>query len=263
MLIDNIGDKIKTFEKIESARKANPDLPICIRLDGRSFHSFTKGMKRPFDERLSNLMIETTKVLVEETGALIGYTQSDEISLILALNKDSTSQFIFDGKFQKLNSVLSGIASGYFCKHLIEKIPEKKDFLPVFDCRCFQVPSLYDAYLVLLWREQDAIKNAISMAASSLYPHKFLLNINSENKLKLIKERGIIWENFPDFFTKGTFVQKVKILKQLTEEEKKNIPIKFRPTEPIIRSEIQEIKFDNFLDKLEDPLKKIFPTIIC
>ena len=80
---DSFGDRMKMYEGIEASRILMPGLPICVRLDGRAFHTFTRGLNRPYDERLSRMMIETTKRLVEDTHALIGYTQSDEISLIL------------------------------------------------------------------------------------------------------------------------------------------------------------------------------------
>lgn len=80
-LRDDLGDRMKGYEAIETGRAAMPLLPLYARLDGRCFHAFTRGMDRPFDPALSAIMIEVTKVLVEKTHPLIGYTQSDEISL--------------------------------------------------------------------------------------------------------------------------------------------------------------------------------------
>ena len=77
--MDELGDRMKLYEQAEAGRRVTPLLPICIRLDGRGFSQWTRGLARPFDARLSDLMVETTRKLVEETGALVGFTQSDEI----------------------------------------------------------------------------------------------------------------------------------------------------------------------------------------
>ena len=95
--IQSLDNRMKLYEALETKRSFLPRLPIVARLDGRCFHSFTKKLKRPYDKRLSELMIEITKVLVEESCARIGYTQSDEITLIL-YNDDPASQLFFGGK---------------------------------------------------------------------------------------------------------------------------------------------------------------------
>ncbi len=157
-MTDNLGDYMKDLEGVETSRRAAKGKPIIARLDGRAFHTFTHGLKRPFDENLTKLMQDTTRYLVEETNALIGYTQSDEITLVWYLSESSTSQYLFDGRYQKMCSILSASATAYFNKNLAKALPSKKDWLPLFDARVWQVPTLRDAYLALLWRENDAIK---------------------------------------------------------------------------------------------------------
>ena len=126
-----------------------------IRLDGKSFSTFTKGLKRPYDERLSNLMVETTKFLVKETNACCGYTQSDEITLVL-YTEEKNSKLYFGGRLFKITSTLSAKPSVFFNRELPKYLPEKTDAIPTFNCRVWQVPSLIEAANVLLWREQDA-----------------------------------------------------------------------------------------------------------
>jgi len=92
----DLDNRMKLYEQVESARRFLPLLPVVARLDGKCFHKFTKNMKEPFDENLTQVMIETTKYLVEETNAIIGYTQSDEITLIYC-SDNSESQIFFDG----------------------------------------------------------------------------------------------------------------------------------------------------------------------
>ena len=120
---DDFGDRMKTLEQMEAGRKCLPLLPVIARLDGRGFSKFTAGLPRPFDTRLSNLMQETTKHLVEHTAAKCGYTQSDEITL--AWYSDSYDcQIFFDGKIQKMVSTLAAIASVKFNKLLPSYLPE-------------------------------------------------------------------------------------------------------------------------------------------
>ena len=106
MVFKTLGDACKWFEKNFSPEIMIPELPVIVRLDGNNFHSWTKGCKRPYDEQLSSLMIETTKFLVKETNAVVGYTQSDEITLILYSNNIKSSIYQ-DGKKQKITSKLT------------------------------------------------------------------------------------------------------------------------------------------------------------
>src|SRR3569832_1982692 len=97
---DDFGDRMKAYEAVETARKLDPLLPIYARIDGRAFSTFTRGMERPFDLRMTGAMVETTKHLVHATHARIGYVQSDEISLVW-LAEGPNSDTLFSGKVQK------------------------------------------------------------------------------------------------------------------------------------------------------------------
>ena len=184
----SLGDRMKSYEFPSTSRKAFKGQPMVVRLDGKSFHNFTKGLKRPYDERLSKLMVATTMALVDRFQAKVGYTQSDEISLVWNIECDSSAEFPFDGRFQKMESLLASYATAFFNKKLAEFLPEKEDELPTFDARAFVVPNLMEAYHALLWRQQDATKNAISMAAqiAYLYVHvnyikcKYSVNMDGE-----------------------------------------------------------------------------------
>ncbi len=170
---DNFGDRMKRYEKAESGRRFMPLLPVYARLDGRSFSKFTKGFGRPFDKRMTSVMIDTAKYLVNETHALIGYTQSDEISLVW-YSDSIDSQIFFDGKIQKMVSVLASLATVMFneCCQMNSLQNAAVSMRPIFDCRVFQLQNKMEATNALLWREQDATKNAISMAARSMFGHK-------------------------------------------------------------------------------------------
>src|SRR3990167_4790930 len=102
---DNLGNRMKSYES-EYDRRLMKLLPAFARIDGSAFHNFTKGMNRPYDTRLSDLMIDTTAWLVRETNACMGYSQSDEITLAW-YSPDNISQIYFDGRICKMNSILA------------------------------------------------------------------------------------------------------------------------------------------------------------
>ena len=108
------------YEGIEAGRRFIPTLPVMARMDGRGFSKFTKGMNRPYDERMSAAMVETTVALVKATGACFGYSQSDEITLVWH-SIDVKSQVFFDGRIQKMTSQLAALATLFFYRQVMEK----------------------------------------------------------------------------------------------------------------------------------------------
>jgi tRNA(His) guanylyltransferase len=274
---DEMGDRLKNYEGQESDRRFMPLLPICARLDGRSFSGFTRGMQRPYDPHFSQLMIDTTRYLVEETNAKIGYTQSDEISLVYYSDKIE-SQVFFDGRIQKMTSVLASMCSVYFnfiirnklfdskCK--LESNPNKDKeihfcemnnhylwikkaaMMPVFDCRVWTVPNQIEACNTLLWREQDATKNSLSMSAREYYSDKELFKKNSSEKHEMLFQKGVNWDKYPSYFKRGTYIQRRTILKKFSSEELEKLPAKHEarknPDLMIERSEVREIEMPPF-----------------
>lgn len=242
---DSLGDRHKFYERQYAGLKLMPLLPVVCRLDGKAFHSFTKGLRRPYDERLSSLMVETTKYIMAETNANIAYTQSDEISLIWYTEKLDTMLF-FDSKLLKMNSILSAMTSVFFNKNLNRFLPEKSHCNPVFDSRVWNVPTLGEASLYLLWREQDATRNSISMAAQAYYSHKELMGKSSKMKQEMLFSKGVNWNDYPAFFKRGTYIQKRTITRPYTNEELSKLPERhevFRnPSLKFTRSEIMSLE---------------------
>ncbi|SOK58419.1 tRNAHis-5'-guanylyltransferase [Yersinia phage fHe-Yen9-04] len=244
-----LGDRIKLYEKMETSNKFMPGLPIYARIDGRSFSKFTNKMIKPYDQNLSRLMQEVTKYLVKETSACIGYTQSDEISLVF-MQKSPESDIFFSGKKQKMVSVLAALATAKFIELALKFYPEEcSNRLPVFDCRVFQVPNKSEAANCLIWRSQDAIRNSIQMAGRAVFSHKELDRKNQNDILDmLINEKGINWNDYPKFFKEGSFFQRVTY-----EKDGQN-------GEVVIRSKVDEIipelKFENL--STEEKVKLIF-----
>ena len=238
--LDNLGDRLKAYERMETECKFLPTLPVYARIDGRCFSRFTKGMKRPYDETMSRIMQETTKYLVEQTGALTGYTQSDEISLIW-YSDDPKSEIFFCRKKQKMTSILAAIATAKFVELALKEFPEKcTKSLPTFDARVFQVPSVVEGMNCFLWRVQDAVKNSVTMAASTVYSHKDLLNKNSADKMDMLMEKGINWSNYPRFFKEGSFFKR--------QEYDKNGAVRTKVVECQVFDKFKDLTTDEKVD---------------
>jgi tRNA(His) 5'-end guanylyltransferase len=249
---DALGDRMKMYEMAEAGRRLLPLLPAVARIDGRSFSSFTRGLRRPYDERLSHLMVDTVKYLVQETNAVCGYAQSDEITLVW-YSPTLATQIFFDGRIQKMVSVLAGMTSSYFLYRLaVDRVlpPEYAARLPHFDCRVWSLPTLEEAANCLLWREWDATKNSISMAAQEHYSDRELLGKNSSEKQEMLFQKGVNWNDFPDLFKRGTFVQRRKVLRKFTTEEMDKLPPKHaartNPDLVVERSEVAVIPMPPF-----------------
>lgn len=263
MSIETLGDRMKDLERVEAGRRL--DYPVCIRLDGRSFHAFTRGLPRPYDARLSTLMIGLTKALVSETGARIGYTQSDEITLVLMEPSGETSEGYFGLRAQKLASITAAFASAWLTRELGRApapIPERSGSAPIFDARAWSVPSPDDAAAVLLWRELDARKNAITMAASAYYSHRQLLNKHGDEKLEMLRARGVVFEQYPAFFRRGTYVTRLTTRRPFTSEEIEALPPKHHarrdPSLVVERQVLAELDLDVPLARVTNRVAVLF-----
>lgn len=220
---DELGNRMKEYEMAEAGARLMPRLPICARIDGKRFSKFTEGLPRPYDVRLSKLMVETTKHLVDETVARIGYTQSDEISLVW-FDDDPKAQTFLDRRVQKLTSILASMTTAFFNKHLAAAIPERADALALFDCRVWAVPSKDEAANVLLWRELDATKNSVSMATRAYYPHSEVVDRGNAEMHELLFKKGVNWNDYPPFFKRGTFVRRQPVERAFTAAELDALP---------------------------------------
>jgi tRNA(His) guanylyltransferase len=223
--MDNLGDRMKVYEKMESSRRLLPLLPVCARIDGKNFSKFTRGLERPFDRRFAELMRLTTLYLVRETQANSGYTQSDEISLFW-YSDDCHSQIFLDGKIQKMVSILASMTTAFFNSHKVEHLPEKANMEALFDCRVWQLPTLEEAVNTLVWRELDATRNSVSMVARSHYSHKALHQKSGNEKKTMIMQKGDNWDDYPAFLRRGTFVQRHRVSRPFTPAELDILPIK-------------------------------------
>jgi tRNA(His) 5'-end guanylyltransferase len=253
--------RMKVYEKTSPAsNKLIPLLPTFARIDGKSFHAFTRGLNRPFDDCMIQCMQNTTKFLVEETNAKIGYTQSDEITLMW-YSSDYNSQIFFDGKLYKMISVLASMATYKFNKEKVSRLSGKVNTPAYFDCRVYQVPSRTEAVNVFKWREVDAVRNSISMLAQSLYSSKELHNKTCNQMQGLCLQKGSNWNDLPDHKKRGSYYGKMDINRKLTSDELKKLPPYHHahkdPDFIIKRGEVVNLALP-ILSTIENPINVIF-----
>lgn len=223
---DDLGDRMKFFEGIEAGRRFIPTIPVMARLDGRGFSKFTKGMDRPYDARMAAAMVGTTIDLVRATGASMGYTQSDEITLVWH-STDIKSQVYFDGRIAKMTSQLAAQATLMFYRKISSTMDhEYAERLPTFDARVWNLPNQTEAANAFLWREWDATKNSISMAASHYYHHSELTGKNGSQKQDMLHAVGVNWNDYPAFFKRGTYAQRCVLSSKFSDIERWNLPPK-------------------------------------
>ena len=211
---DDLGTRMKENYEIRTRGYLPRRTNTIIRLDGKAFHTYTKGLDRPFDYTLMDDMIEVTKFLCSEIqGCKFGYTQSDEISLVLTdYDKLNTSSW-FDGQIQKICSVSASLATAKFN----ELRPGKLAF---FDSRCFTISDKQEVVNYLIWRQQDASRNSISMVAQSEYSHKELFKKNTSQQQEMLFKKGINWNDYPVNAKRGSAVVKTYYKKGDVERSK-------------------------------------------
>ena len=222
--MSSLGDSMKQYELVSKTRLIHR-IPVIIRLDGCHFHTFTKGFEKPFDEVLMCSMIRTMKFLCQNIqGCVFGYTQSDEISLVLVDYKKLNSSAWHDNEVQKMCSVASSLCTLKFNEVFREEVhnhfspyfaDKKKEGLlaayskaletgAIFDCRAFNVPK-EDVYNCIIWRQQDATRNSIQSLAQSQFSHKELHGLSCDKlQDKLFIERGINWNDLEIYKKRGT-----------------------------------------------------------
>ena len=241
---DDLGTRMKEFyEQVPKTRLVRR-MPVAIRIDGKAFHTFTKGFHKPFDDILIKTMQETTKYLCENIqGCVLGYTQSDEITLILVDYQKLTSSAWFDYEVQKLCSISASMATmafnKYFAKNVDDYRFDKWDGISkyekgteeyiktllkavekgvMFDARCFNIPK-EEVTNLIYWRQLDATRNSIQMVGQANFSHKELQNKSCNDIQDMLHEqKGINWNDYPTVYKRGTAcIKNRKIIEYLDE----------------------------------------------
>lgn len=217
---DKLGKRMKTnYEKIPQI-KLMRRTPVAIRIDGKNFHSWTKGFKKPFDDILIKSMQETMKYLCENIqGCVLGYTQSDEITLILQDYKTFETQAWFDYEIQKMCSISASMATMVFNKEFSKivyanfweeqdssyynRLLISADKGAMFDSRCFNIPK-EEVTNLLFWRQLDAIRNSIQMVGRANFSHKELHGKNASQIDEMLLAKGINFHTYPTHQKRGS-----------------------------------------------------------
>ena len=222
----SLSDRMKMYESNAGVFNVFPSgLPICVRIDGKAFHSFTRKMPKPFDPVLMFIFDETTRILIKETGASVGYTQSDEISLVFKKNDGERSQIFFNGRVQKMCSVLASMATAHFNRIFVAMHKGSVVHAPAFfDCRAFPVPSLEEVANYLVWRELDATRNSVSGFAQAKFSAKQLFKKNVSEMKQMLCDVGCNWHNLPDRSKYGAYFIPITSKKRLTVSQMEKIP---------------------------------------
>jgi len=188
---DLLGKRMKSQYETRTRTWLPRRTYTIIRLDGKAFHTFTRGMKKPYDLDFMGAMDETAKFLVKEVqGCTFAYVQSDEISLLLTDFGTITTSAWFDGQVQKMVSVAASLATAKF-NAVINRDRNPEDMkMAFFDARVFTIPDYVEVENYFVWRQKDAMRNSISMHAQALYPHGQLQGKSQKDMEELIKEKG-------------------------------------------------------------------------
>jgi tRNA(His) 5'-end guanylyltransferase len=214
---DNIGDRMKTHYEDRTRTYLTRRNNILIRIDGKAFHTYTLGLNKPYDQGLLDDMNETTKYLCENIqGAKMGYVQSDEISIWLTDYDTKDTSAWFDYNLQKMCSISASLATAKFNQLRMERFVEqrggfmKPPGLATFDARVFVIPHIDEVVNYFIWRQQDATRNSVSMAAQSMFSTSALHGVKCDKMQDLMMENGTNWNDFPTRFKRGAAIIKTK-----------------------------------------------------
>jgi len=224
-LNDSLGDRMKhNYEEVSKTRLTRR-VPVAIRLDGKAFHSFTRGIQKPFDMILVSAMQKTTKALCENIqGCVFGYTQSDEITLILQDYKSITTDAWFDYEVQKMCSISAALCTYQFNRFFKEEVESyiegkeedayvktlkrKINSVAIFDARVFNIPKEEVANMIY-WRQIDATRNSIQMLGRANFSHKDLDHKSCSMIQEMLwSEKGVNWNDLPSYKKRGSAVIK-------------------------------------------------------
>ena len=232
---DDLGTRMKEFYEQIPKTKLMRRTPVAIRIDGKAFHTFTRGFQKPFDKVLIKSMQETMQYLCKNIqGCVFGYTQSDEITLILVDYKKLNSSAWFDYEVQKMCSIAASMTTMAFNKYFTKNV---EDFIQdcatdyetqglcgegtveyelcktyqkaldkgaMFDARCFNIPK-EEVTNLIYWRQLDATRNSIQMVGQANFSHQELQNKTCNMIQDMLHEqKGINWNDYSTVCKRGT-----------------------------------------------------------
>ena len=224
----SIGDRMKEFYENRTRIYLPRRTYTIIRVDGKAFHTYTKGLKTPFDDAFMDDMDETACYMCKNIqGAKFAFVQSDEISILLTDFDDIKTDAWYDGNIQKITSISASLATAKFndlrfktllnsYKHSDAQLQDtfEDHRLAMFDSRCFTIPSAIEVENYFIWRQQDTERNSILSVAQSLYSHKKLHGKKGNDMQEMCFQKGVNWNDFAPKYKRGRFIMKEQYEKE-------------------------------------------------
>lgn len=209
-MFDDLGSRMKNDYENRTRYFLPRRTYIIIRVDGKAFHSYTKGFEEPFDENLIGAMNETAKYLCKNImGAQVAYVQSDEISILITDFKNKNTEAWFDNNMQKMCSVSASMATRRFNEYMVGlNITEYGSKWAEFDSRVFSIPNEDEVVNYFKWRMLDCSRNSISSVAQSLFSHKELHKKGCSEMIQMIRDKGKAWEDYESELKYGRLIKK-------------------------------------------------------
>lgn len=215
---DALGDRMKRDYEARTRYFLPRRTYTLLRVDGKAFHTYTRGSARPFDLDLMADMDAAALALCQNIeGARLAFVQSDEISLLMTdfAGDASQTEAWFDGNLQKICSLSAALATAHFNRASFLRLPpEAVSAAPVatFDSRVWTIPQRIEVYHYFLWRQQDATKNAVSMTAQAHFPHLALQGKSSSEMQEMLwLEKGVHFNDQPIGFKRGRVVERISV----------------------------------------------------
>jgi tRNA(His) guanylyltransferase len=239
---DSLGDRMKSYYESRFRFMLQRRTNFIIRIDGKAFHTYTRGLEKPFDGGLMRDMAETTRFLCENIqGAKFGYTQSDEISILVTDYDDLSTSAWFDNNLQKMCSISASLTTAKFNQLRVQRAYRNIETDPMehgltaydmcisealntklamFDSRIFAITEPEEVVNYFIWRQQDATRNSVSMAAQSMFSHKQLQGESGSSMQEMMhEEKGVNWNDYPTICKRGTSVWKKTTFLTDTKDE--------------------------------------------
>lgn len=197
----DLGSRMKEYENA-TGNTLPRYLPMVIRVDGRAFHTLLHGADKPYDAVVAEYMGYVAQALCAEIdGAVLAYQQSDEVSVLACAYSDYRTQPWFGGRVQKIASISAAIATQAFANYAdaVGLVRSGQ-----FDARVFALPNVVEVANYFAWRQRDAMRNSKIMTARAHFSHSEIQGLNGlELEEKLLRERGITWDHYPEAFRYG------------------------------------------------------------
>ncbi len=218
---DSLGDRMKADYENRTRFLLPRRTYTLIRVDGKSFHRYTRGCARPFDTGLMEDMDTAALALCENIeGAQFAFVQSDEISVLVTDFGSTQTEAWFNSSVQKLASLSASLATAHFNAARVRRTPDAE--LAYFDSRAFTIPDSMEVENYFIWRQQDATRNSVSMTAQAHFPHGRLQGVSVDQMQEMLwSEKNLNWNDLPGGFKRGRCIVRRRVIRDVEYQDKR------------------------------------------